>query len=134
MSVTVITVITDALRIGGILRESQTPTPKQAEEARRQLNQMMAEWEHGDGIDIDWIEKTGNIDAVNVDAEFVGCITWNLAVRYCAFLGRQVPPNVAMKAAELWALASRVTRDHAEASLEHLPTPSRRGHYDIGAG
>ena len=56
-----VTIIGDALRLLGVIAESQPVSPNQGEHALRVLNQMMDLWTES-GIDLGWFEQSATTD------------------------------------------------------------------------
>ncbi len=50
-------IITDALRLLGVLAETETPTAEQGEHALRVLNRMVESWTE-DGVNLGWFEQS----------------------------------------------------------------------------
>lgn len=55
-----ITFITDALKLLGVIAETQTASPEQGDVGLRRMNQMLEQWDE-DGIKLGWFEQSSTV-------------------------------------------------------------------------
>ena len=123
-------VITDALRLVGIIRAIQTPNNEDSQDALLRLNDMMSAWEREKGIQLGYYPQTSLSANIPVDDEYFQVITENLARRLSLHWGVGLDPLVANSAEDGYhALLSEFAAPTA-AKLDFVPG-SRRSNYDI---
>jgi hypothetical protein len=96
---TVLDIITDALRQIGIIGETQTPSAEQGADAVTRLNDLMASLAEDD-IDLGWNPKATSADTVSLPLGQVAAIKALLAVNLAGEYGAEIPPLTAATAGE----------------------------------
>lgn len=91
---TLIDLVTDALRQITVIGQTATPSAEQGQDAVTKYNDLMASLEE-DGIDLGHFPKATTADTVELPAGHVPVIKALLAARLCDGYGLPVPPNVA---------------------------------------
>lgn len=127
--------LSDALRLIGVLPENQPATAEQAENARRMLDDMMADWQAQE-IDIGWTpidDLTAECDISPSDRQ---AVKYNLAVRlygiYPTANGLR-PDVVAIAQAGYDRLLSTSLEDRqVEIDMTHLPLGYNRSNILTG--
>lgn len=130
MSRTNLQVITDALRLSGVIHEIQTPSNEDAQDALRRLNDMMLKWENGNGIKLGFYPQTSLSANIPVDDNHFETITLMLAKRIAQHWGGSLSPDVMVQADKNWRSLLSEFIGSGEADLAHVPGRGR-GSYDI---
>lgn len=73
-----IEIITDALKLLGVVAETQAASPEQGDVALRRLNQMLEAWTE-DSIELGWFEQSSTVDTAPLPAWAVKGVTSKLA-------------------------------------------------------
>lgn len=91
---TLIDIVTDALRQITVIGQTATPSAEQGQDAVAKYNDLMADLEE-DGIDLGHFPKATTADTVELPNGVVGTIKAMLGARLCDGYGLPVPPVVA---------------------------------------
>jgi len=120
MSLTALTMITDALRLANVIDETENPSAEQGSTGLRTLNQLMAQWV-GDGLQIGWYTVPTQATTLPIDQQDERAVKYNLALEFSGEYGTEPMPNVKKIANDTHAdLGKRYALD-VQCSLEHLP-------------
>jgi len=87
---TLLEIVTDALRIATVIGQTATPSAEQGQDAVTKYNDLMASLEE-DGIDLGHFPKATTADDVELPAGEIATIKALLVVRLCDGYGLQVP-------------------------------------------
>lgn len=120
MSITALTMVTDAFRKANIIDQLQAPSAEQTVAGIRMLNQMLADWEV-DGIRLGWLPVTAPSDVLSLDAADERGVLHNLAVEICGDYGIEPSPRTAEIADETFARFSKTSAQEVIADLSGLP-------------
>lgn len=92
MALTNVQIIGDALRLIGIIAETETPSAEQGEVGLRKLNQMMEAWEE-EGVRLGYFAQSSTTDTCPIPAWAEKAVTGMLAVDLVtAFPGAEIGP------------------------------------------
>lgn len=89
--------ITDAYRLRNVIDEQQSPSPEQAKDALKRLNQMCATWK-ARGIDIGYFSTNLVTDTLTIPEWAEQGVTAHLAIRIAA--GGSITPELSTLAQE----------------------------------
>lgn len=130
MSITNLTLIADALRSIGVIDETETPSAEQGSHCLRQLNQMLAQWKDGDGIDLGYFAQSSTAATCPMPEWAEAGVTGKLALRIAPHYAAQVPIGTAAAAMEGYETILRVVLNSKleGADMSHLPAGSGRIH------
>lgn len=131
-----ITFITDAYRMGGIIAETATPSAEQGAKAVTRLNDMMASLAE-DGIDVGYNPKTNTADTVEFPAGYVAGLKAMLAVILCSEIGFDVPATTAAIASDGYdkMLRQAVLAQNTPVKMRHIsPGASNPYRFNILTG
>jgi hypothetical protein len=132
LSRTNLTVITEALRLAGVIHEIETPTNEDAQDALRRLNDMMLGFERHKGVKLGYYPQTSLSADIPVDDEYFEVITLQLAKRIGQHWGTSLSPDVMAQASESWRSLMAEFIGSGEADLNHAPG-HRGSSYDISS-
>lgn len=130
MARTNLQVITDSLRLSGVIHEIQTPSNEDAQDALRRLNDMMLGWERHKGIKLGFYPQTSLASNIPIDDEYFEVVTLQLAGRIADHWGGSLEPRVEVRAEKSWRSLVAEFLDPGEADLSHVPGKRGSG-YDI---
>lgn len=135
MSIAHVDLIGDALRLIGVLAETETASAEQGALGLRVVAEMLADWE-ADGVDLGYVPAAALADAVAADDTEISAIKYNLAHMLAGYYGRPTPAWVLERAQTLYGRLVRLAVQGArvEADLTNIPLGERNGRYDILAG
>jgi len=124
-------IISAALRLIGVLAETETATAEQGAKGLEALNDMLAEWE-ADGVKLGYPPQDTLGDTFPLES-FDLPVKYGLAARLADEYGRDPPPRVQMIAANSY---TRLVRDAVSAELlpvdlTHMPLGERNGLYNV---
>jgi hypothetical protein len=128
MARTNLQVITDSLRIAGIINEIQTPSAEDAQEALRRMNDMILGWVRHNGIQLGFYPQTSLAANIPIDDEYFEVVTNLLAKRVCEVWGFQVSPDLREAAKSSWSSLLAEFIAPREADLTHVPGSTRNGY------
>jgi len=106
-------VITDSLRLLGILREDEQASPAQVAGGLVKMNDLLGEW-LADGVDVGGFPQTDPSREFNSDYSVQAAVKYNLAIACAPDYGVQVTPEVSVPAGRFY---SRLTRDAVRSAL-----------------
>ena len=123
MAVTNNTIIGDALKLLGVLGETETPSAEQGSVCLRRLNQMMEQWTEND-IELGWFEQSLTTDSAPIPKWAEKGVTSKLA--------QDLQPLYPSSSLEQWVfddmkngygtIARRAMLDNLKgANLDHMP-------------
>lgn len=121
MARTNLQLITDSLRLAGVIHEIQTPSNEDAQDALRRLNDMMLSWDRHNGIKLGFYPQTSLSSNIPVDDEYFEVVTLQLAKRIVQHWGGSLSPDVEVQAARSWRSLTAEFSDPGEADLSHVP-------------
>ena len=136
MSISNSLLITDALGLIGVLRETETMTAEQGAHGLRVLNHLMADWEQ-DGIDLQYYEQNSLTNTTPIPDHAIVAVKYFLAFALAPFYSRDVRPEMLALAEKYYA---RLRRDAMALTVEptdlsHLaPGSGWSGDFDIVTG
>lgn len=119
--------IRDALGLIGVLDETETPSPEQANTGLRFLTEMLDDWESR-GIDVGFASGVSLSDTVSIEDSALRAVKQGLAIELCPEFEREPTPRLLDLASASYA---RLLRDAMldqlpEAKMDHLPGGSAR--------
>ena len=85
--------ITESLRMIGVLMYSESADANQAAQGISVLNDMMSDWE-GDGIMLGYVPSVTPTDTLSMDPTAKSAVKANLAIKLCPFYERQPHPAI----------------------------------------
>ena len=132
MARTNLQIITDSLRLSGVIHEIETPSNEDAQDALRRLNDMMLTFEKNNGIKIGFYPQTSLSANIPIDDEYFETITLLLARRLAQHWGGTLSSDVMMQVNNNWRSLVAEFLDPGEADLSHVPG-KRIGGYDINS-
>ena len=121
MSRTNLTVITEALRLAGVIHEIETPANEDAQDALRRLNDMMLGWDKQKGIKLGFYPQTVLAENIPIGDEYFEVVTLMLAKRIAQHWGASLSPDVATQANESFRSLMAEFLDPGAANLNHVP-------------
>lgn len=121
MSITAITMLTDAYRLANIIDQVQAPSAEQSAQGLRILNQMIADWEAG-GISLGWHPVDTVDDVLPLEDADERGVKYNLAVEFCGDYGIEPASKVAGIAGETFARFEKTSAQEVVADLSGLPS------------
>lgn len=136
MSISNSLLITDALGLIGVLRETETMTAEQGAHGLRVLNHLMADWEQ-DGLGLQYYEQSSLTSDTPIPNHAIVPVKYFLAFALAPFYSRPVSKEMLALADKYYA---RLRRDAmaltvAPTDLSHLaPGSAATGSYDIVTG
>ena len=122
-------IITDALRLAGVIHEIQTPSNEDAQDALRRLNDLLLGWKRRNGIDLGFYPQTSLAANIPIDDEYFETVTLQLAQRVGEHWGTGLTDAVVSRSNSLWRSLLAEFNTPEPASLRHVP--GRRYSYDI---
>lgn len=124
-------VITRALRLLGVIMETETPSAEQGADGLSQLNAMMAYWEM-DGIHIGYFSGDSTTETLTLDPRYRVPVEYSLAVLLAPQYERDPSPIVAQIASDGYGklLREAVYQTRVE-SVAQIPAGENRGWRDI---
>jgi hypothetical protein len=113
--------LTDSLRLAGIVGEIETPSNEDAQDALRRLNDMVLGWKRHKGVDLGFYPQTSLAAEIPIDDEYFEAVTLNLAKRIAQHWGVNLGMDVSVQAESSWRsiLAEFIAPEPADAS--HFP-------------
>lgn len=120
MAVTVIEMLTDALRKINVIRMNQAPTAEMGVSGMRSLNEMMADWQV-DGIRLGWHPVSSQSEDLPLRDEDLRAVKFNLACELAGDYGLEPPTKVAEIAEETYARLAKLALQYFESDLDMLP-------------
>lgn len=120
-------IVTRALRLIGVLYETETTSAEQGVDALSQLNAMMSSWEM-DGIRIGYFSGDSTTDTIAIEPRYRVAIEFNLAMLLAPQFERQPPPVVVQMAADSY---NKLLLEAVQANREESVPLMHRGE---GAG
>lgn len=126
-------IIADALRLLGVLTETQTLSAEQGADGLVTLNDMLEEWsEHG--IEVGYFVQTSPADDFPCGPTLHAPVKFNLAVHLAPQYGIAVRPDIGARAETYYRrlLTQAVYDRMPEQDMTHLPGGARS--YDIDTG
>lgn len=122
MSRTNLQVITDSLRLVGILGEIDTPSNEDAQEALRRLNDMVLGWERHNGVRLGFYPQTNLASNIPIDDEYFEDVTALLAKKLAPYWGFTLSADAQELARMAWQnLTSEFIVPEDSASMDHVP-------------
>jgi hypothetical protein len=126
--------VTDALRIAGLIAETESASAEAGADAVTRLNDMMAEWA-GLGIDLGWNPKATSAETADIPAEHVDAIKASLALRLSASYGSTPDVTVAGRAVDGYnRLLRQALLGQIEPTRTGLTGTGNRVRWDISRG
>lgn len=133
MSRTNLQVITDSLRLVGIIGEIDTPSNEDAQDALRRLNDMMLGIERHNGIALGFYPQTSLAANIPIDDEYFEAVTALLAKKLAPHWGFTLSPDGMELARIAWQnLTTEFMVQDEPASMDHVPLG--RSAYNIENG
>lgn len=123
-------VITDSLRLAGVIHEIETPSNEDAQDALRRLNDLLLGWKRRNGIDLGFYPQTSLSANIPIDDEYFETVTLQLAMRIGEHWGTGIDQMVIARASDLWRSLLAEFSGPEPANLRHAPGRHRSG-YDI---
>lgn len=125
-------IVTRALRLIGVLYETETPSAEQGADALSQLNAMMAYWET-DGVRIGYFSGDSTTETLNLDTRYRVPLEYNLALWLAPQFEREPSPIVATIAVDSYGklLREAVLANRVESSPVGPRGEAGVGWYDI---
>lgn len=117
---TVLELITDALRLLNVIDENESPSAEQGVKGLRTLNQMMAQWAR-DGIRLGWYPQTDLQGTAPIETADERGVTFNLAVEYAAFYGIEPAGKVTEIATQTYGALAKAHQRYFESDVSFLP-------------
>ncbi len=120
MSITALTMVTDALRLANLIDQIQAPSAEQSTSALRTMNQLLADWET-DGIRLGWRTITALSDTLPLDESDERGVKYNLAVELCGEYGIPADDIVVAIANTTFTRFAKSSAQQVVADLSGLP-------------
>lgn len=140
MATSIQMLISDSLRLLGVIAEAETATAEQTDICLRTMNELAEQWDEHWGIDVGWQTRPSVNDDVPLRAGDVLAVKYQLALNIAPLMGAPIPAAVAVRAEQLWhslIVKYEVTKP-PEASMVGIPLGSAyytsRGVYNIDTG
>lgn len=121
-------IISDALRLAGVIHEIETPSNEDSQDALRRLNDMVLGWKRRNGIELGFYPQTSLSANIPIDDEYFETVTLQLARRIGEHWGIGLDPTVMTRASELWRSMLAEFNVPEPASLRHAPGHNRYGY------
>lgn len=99
-------IITDALRLIGVLAEGETASPEQASDAMRRMNQMIATWEVDD-IVLGYFAQSDSTAAIPIPDWAEKGVMGQLAIELAPEYGAAISPEAAKVADDGWSVIQK---------------------------
>ena len=129
MARTNLQLITDSLRLAGVIHEIETPSNEDAQDALRRLNDMMLAFKKNNGIKLGFYPQTSLAANIPVDDEYLETITLLLAKRLSQHWGASLSNDVMTEVNKSWRSLIAEFLAPPETDLRHVP--GGHGSYDI---
>ena len=123
-------VITEALRIANIIRETEVPAAAQSTQALTVLNDMLSDWRK-DGIELGYYPQSALGGTIPLQDEDLLGVKYNLADMIVGRYGGALTPKNAEVARKSKARLEKRTTEVVESDFSHLPAGSARASYNI---
>lgn len=132
MARTNLQLITDSLRLVGVVGEIDTPSNEDAQDALRRMNDMMSRFDRVNGIRLGYYPQTSLSANIPVDDEYFEPITLLLSKPLAAHWGFSLPQATLMEINQAWSgLLAEFTAPEP-ADMDHLPAHGRSS-YNINS-
>lgn len=133
MSISNSQIVSDALRLLGVLEETEIMSPEQGADGLRTLNDLMADWEQ-DGIELQYYVQTSLAEDTPLPPHAILAVKYYLAMALAPHYSRPVPPEFITIGADKYARLRRdAVKQHVRPTdLSHLSQGEGwNGRYDI---
>lgn len=130
MARTNLQVITDSLRLAGVIHQIETPSNEDAQDALRRLNDMMLALDRHNGIKLGYYPQSSLSANIPIDDEYLEGITALLAEQIGLHWGASLSPEVARQVSMSRRALQAEFNVPKPAKLDHVPG-SRRSTYNI---
>lgn len=129
MARTNLQVLTDALRLAGVIHQIETPSNEDAQDALRRLNDMMLGLERHNGITLGFYPQSSLAADIPIDDEYFSDITALLAEQIALHWGTSLETSVLRQVDKSRRSLLAEFSVPKPAKLNHVP--GRRYSYDI---
>ena len=132
----VLEIVTGALRMTGVIGETQTPSAEQGSSAVTRLNDLMHQWAEK-GVDLGWDTKATTADTIVLPLGLIGGIKAQLAELLASDYGVDLSPVVVRDAEDSRTMLNRHALQMAFGRPNLRSTPlgeSGAGRFDILTG
>lgn len=122
-------IVTRALRLLGVLYETETASAEQGADALSQLNDMVAYWET-DGVRIGYFSGDSTTETLNLDTRYRVPLEYNLALWLAPQFEREPSPIVVAIATDSYGkLLREAVQANREEGIPQRPQGEGSGYY-----
>lgn len=132
MSTTNIVLVTDALRLLGVVAATDNASAEDAALALRVCNEMLDDWSSRN-IDVGWFPQTTLADDAPVNDDAINAVKYSLALLLAPYFGLEPAPSIIASATRHYTRLLRISiiEQMTETTMTHIPRGERGGFYDI---